>query len=58
MLEKQLEEIGSQVDQDRGAAELIRTWVDKGDVAVDEHGVPNVIGNRDDVSEQSMRINM
>ena len=50
MLEKQLADIGNEASQDRGAAELLRGWMDNGDVAVDANGVPNIIGNRENSS--------
>ena len=51
MLEGQLNEVVDEVGQDKGAADLIRKWMKEGKVEVNERNEPNIIGNRNEMSE-------
>ena len=51
MLEGQLHEVVEEVGQDKGAADLMRKWMQEGKIEVNEHNEPNIIGNRNEMSE-------
>ena len=53
-LEQQLNAISVEASQDKGAAEILRMWIDSGAVAIGEDGRPNIIGNREDQQEEPM----
>ena len=53
-LEDQLNALSQQASQDKGAAEILRMWIDNGKVAIDGEGRPNIIGNQEDMQEQPM----
>ena len=45
VIERQFEEMEEETKNDKGAANLIREWAEKGAVEFDGNGVPNIIGN-------------
>ena len=53
-LEQQLNTITQEASNDKGAADIIRMWIDSGAVAIGEDGRPNIIGNREDQQEEPM----
>ena len=46
--------MSQEASEDKGAASILRQWIDEGEVAIDSKGMPNIIGNRNDISEQPM----
>lgn len=34
-----------EASEDKGAASILREWINKGEVAIDASGMPNIIGN-------------
>ena len=50
-LESKLNELSQAASDDRHAAEFVRNWLAEGKVVLDERGVPNIIGNREDMDE-------
>ena len=48
-LESKLNELSQAASDDRHAAEFVRSWLREGKVVLDEQGVPNIIGNREEV---------
>ena len=53
-LEQQLNTITQEASNDKGAADIIRMWIDSGAVAIGEDGRPNIIGNREEQQEEPM----
>lgn len=53
-LEQQLESLSQAASQDKGAADIIRAWIDNGSVAIGNDGRPNIIGNQEDQQEVPM----
>ena len=50
-LEQQLNTLSQEASQDKGAADIIREWIDSGKVAIGQNGQPNIIQNAEDVPE-------
>ena len=50
-LEQQLNNLSQEASQDKGAADIIREWIDSGKVAIGQNGQPNIIQNAEDVPE-------
>ena len=48
-LEQQLNNLSQEASQDKGAADIIREWIDSGKVAIGQNGQPNIIQNAEDV---------
>ena len=53
-LEQQLNAISQEASNDKGAADIIRMWIDSGAVAIGEDGRPNIIGNHEEQQEEPM----
>ena len=53
-LEQQLNTITQEASNDKGAADIIRMWIDSGAVAIGEDGRPNIIGNLEEQQEVPM----
>ena len=53
-LEQQLNSMSQEASQDKGAADILRQWIDSGEVAIGENGMPNIIGNREEQHEEPM----
>ena len=53
-LEQQLNSMSQEACQDKGAADILRQWIDSGEVAIGENGMPNIIGNREEQHEEPM----
>ena len=53
-LEQQLNAINQEASQDKGAADILRQWIESGEVAIGANGMPNIIGNREEQSEEQM----
>ena len=53
-LEQQLNALSQEASQDKGAASILRQWIDSGEVAIGHNGMPNIIKNREDVLEEPM----
>ena len=49
VIERQFEEMEEETKNDKGAANLIREWAEKGAVEFDGNGVPNIIGNANEM---------
>ena len=54
VIERQFEEMEEETKNDKGAANLIREWAEKGAVEFDGNGVPNIIGNAGEMGMQEM----
>ena len=52
-LEGRLLHLDQQASEDKNAADSIRHWLAEGKVVLDERGVPNIIGNREDIEDVS-----
>ena len=52
-LEGRLLQLDQQASEDKNAADFIRHWLAEGKVVLDEQGVPNIIGNREEMDEPS-----
>ena len=52
-LEGRLLHLDQQASEDKNAADFIRHWLAEGKVVLDEQGVPNIIGNREEMDEPS-----
>ena len=48
LLEQRLNAMATEASEDKGAADLLRQWINSGKVAVGNDGVPNIIGNQED----------
>lgn len=53
-LEQQLNSIANDASNDKGAADILRQWIDSGQVAIAENGMPNIIRNSEDLVEEPM----
>ena len=53
-LEQQLNSLSQEASQDKGAADILRQWIDSGEVAIGSNGMPNIIANRQDLPEEPM----
>ena len=53
-LEQQLNSLASEASNDKGAAAILRQWIDSGEVAIAENGMPNIIRNREELGEEPM----
>lgn len=53
-LEQQLNAINQEASQDKGAADILRQWIESGEVAIGANGMPNIIGNREEQPEEQM----
>ena len=53
-LEQQLNSLASEASNDKGAAEILRQWIDSGEVAIADNGMPNIIRNREELGEEPM----
>ena len=53
-LEQQLNSLSQEASQDKGAADILRQWIDSGEVAIGSNGMPNIIVNREDLPGESM----
>ena len=53
-LEQQLNALSHEASQDKGAASILRQWIDSGHVAIGDNGMPNIIKNREDLLEEPM----
>ena len=53
-LEQQLNSLSQEASQDKGAADILRQWIDSGEVAIGENGMPNIIMNREELLEEPM----
>ena len=47
-LEQRLNAMATEAREDKGAADLLRQWINSGKVVVGNDGVPNIIGNQED----------
>ena len=43
-----------EASEDKGAANILRDWINTGAVAINENGMPNIIGNREEQQEEPM----
>ena len=53
-LEQQLASLSQEASNDKGAANILREWIDSGEVAIGDNGMPNIIKNREDLQEDFM----
>ena len=53
-LEQQLNSLSQEASQDKGAANILRQWIDSGEVAIGDNGMPNIITNREELHEEPM----
>ena len=53
-LEQQLNSMTNEANNDKGAADILRQWIDSGEVAINDNGMPNIIRNREDIEEEPM----
>ena len=53
-LEQQLNSISVEASNDKGAADILRMWIESGAVALDKDGRPNIIGNQEEQQEEPM----
>ena len=53
-LEQQLNSLSQEASQDKGAADILRQWIDSGEVAIGSNGMPNIIVNREDLPGESI----
>ena len=53
-LEQQLNSLSQEASHDKGAANILRQWIDSGEVAIGDNGMPNIIKNREDLLEEPM----
>ena len=53
-LEQQLASLSQEASNDKGAANILREWIDSGEVAIGDNGMPNIIKNREDLQEEFM----
>ena len=48
-LEQQLNSMTNEANNDKGAADILRQWIDSGEVAIGDNGMPNIIRNQEDI---------
>ena len=53
-LEQQLNSLNQEASADKGASNIIRQWIESGEVAIGENGMPNIIRNEESMQEESM----
>ena len=53
-LERQLNALNQEASADKGASNIIRQWIESGEVAIGEDGMPNIIRNEESMQEESM----
>ena len=53
-LEQQLNALNQDANADKGASNIIRQWIESGEVAIGENGMPNIIRNEESMQEESM----
>ena len=53
-LEQQLNALNQEANVDKGASNIIRQWIESGEVAIGENGMPNIIRNEESMQEESM----
>ena len=53
-LEQQLNALNQEASADKGASNIIRQWIESGEVAIGEDGMPNIIRNEESMQEESM----
>ena len=53
-LEQQLASLSQEASNDKGAANILREWIESGEVAIGDNGMPNIIKNREDLQEDFM----
>ena len=53
-LEQQLNALNQEASADKGASNIIRQWIESGEVAIGENGMPNIIRNEESMQEESM----
>ena len=53
-LENQLNAMGQEASNDKGAADILRQWIESGEVVIGANGMPNIIANREDLPEELM----
>ena len=53
-LEQQLNSLAGEASNDKGAADILRQWIDSGEVVISDNGMPNIIRNREDLVEEQM----
>ena len=53
-LEQQLNALNEEASADKGASNIIRQWIESGEVAIGENGMPNIIRNEESMQEESM----
>ena len=46
--------MSQEASNDKGAANILREWIDSGEVAIGDNGMPNIIKNREDLQEDFM----
>ena len=53
-LEQQLNSLAGEASNEKGAADILRQWIDSGEVVISDNGMPNIIRNREDLVEEQM----
>ena len=53
-LEQQINTMNQEASADKGASNIIRQWIENGEVAIGENGMPNIIRNEESMQEESM----
>ena len=53
-LEQQINTMNEEASADKGASNIIRQWIESGEVAIGENGMPNIIRNEESMQEESM----
>ena len=53
-LEQQLNSLNQEASADKGASNIIRQWIESGEVAIGENGMPNIIRNEESMQEESI----
>ena len=53
-LEQQINTMNQEASADKGASNIIRQWIESGEVAIGENGMPNIIRNEESMQEESM----
>ena len=48
--------MNQEASADKGASNIIRQWIESGEVAIGENGMPNIIRNEESMQEESMWI--
>ena len=53
-LEQQINTMNEEASADKGASNIIRQWIESGEVAIGEDGMPNIIRNEESMQEERM----